>query len=128
MSKMNELTQALDSLVTCGEALVDAAMSLKRFYTETLQETLLNDKDAVGLRGDGLDEYAIPDEDLGDDKEEEQPKQYTFTEVRSAFMAKSHQGFTPQVKALITKYGADKLSAVKEEDYSAIMAELEEIV
>ena len=40
---------------------------------------------------------------------------------------KSHAGFTEQVKALIGKYGADKLSAVKEEDYESLMADLEAI-
>ena len=33
-----------------------------------------------------------------------------------------------QVKALIARYGAEKLSAVKEEDYPAIMKDLEAIV
>ena len=46
---------------------------------------------------------------------------------RKAFSAKSHAGYTEQVKALITSYGADKLSAVKEEDYPALMADLEAI-
>ena len=57
----------------------------------------------------------------------EEPKRYTFAEVRKAFSAKSHAGYTDQVKALITSYGADKLSSVKEEDYAAIMADLEAI-
>jgi hypothetical protein len=52
-------------------------------------------------------------------------KTYSFIDVRKAFSAKSHDGFTDQIKALITKYGADKLSAVKEEDYPALMADLE---
>ena len=54
-------------------------------------------------------------------------KRYTFAEVRKAFSAKSHAGYTTQVKALITSYGADKLSAVKEEDYPRLMADLEAI-
>jgi hypothetical protein len=48
-------------------------------------------------------------------------------DVRKAFSAKSHAGYTEQVKALIGKYGAAKLSAVKEEDYPALMADLEKI-
>lgn len=54
-------------------------------------------------------------------------KGYSFIDVRKALAAKSHQGFTEQVKALIAKFGAVKLSDVKETDYSALMKELEGI-
>ncbi len=67
-------------------------------------------------------------EEKAEPAREEQPKKYTFAEVRKAFSAKSHEGYTEQVKALITQYGAEKLSAVKEEDYPAIMKDLEAIV
>ena len=39
-------------------------------------------------------------------------KVYTFVDVRKAMAAKSHEGFTEQVKALIAKFGAAKLSDV----------------
>lgn len=54
-------------------------------------------------------------------------KVYTFVDVRKAMAAKSHEGFTEQVKALIAKFGAAKLSDVKEADYTALMDELEGI-
>lgn len=54
-------------------------------------------------------------------------KVYTFVDVRKAMAAKSHEGFTEQVKALIAKFGAAKLSDVKETDYNALMDELEGI-
>lgn len=54
-------------------------------------------------------------------------KAYTFVDVRKAMAAKSHEGFTEQVKALIAKFGAAKLSDVKEADYNALMDELEGI-
>ena len=57
----------------------------------------------------------------------EPQKKYSFMDVRKAFSAKSHAGYTEQVKALIASYGADKLSGVKEEDYPALMADLEAI-
>ena len=38
---------------------------------------------------------------------------------------KSRAGFTAEVKAIITKHGADKLSAIKPEDYAAVLAEVE---
>ena len=54
-------------------------------------------------------------------------KQYTFAEVRKAFSAKSHAGYTEQVRDLIIRFGAERLSAVNEADYPALMAELEAI-
>jgi len=54
-------------------------------------------------------------------------KEYTFIDVRKAMAAKSHEGFTEQVKALIAKFGVAKLSDVKEADYNALMDELEGI-
>lgn len=54
-------------------------------------------------------------------------KAYTFVDVRKAMAAKSHEGFTEQVKALIAKFGATKLSDVNEADYNALMDELEGI-
>lgn len=49
----------------------------------------------------------------------------TLETVRAVCAEKSRAGFTAEVKAIITKYGADKLSAVKPEDYAAVLAEVE---
>ena len=54
-------------------------------------------------------------------------KVLSFEEVRKTAADKSRQGFTAEVKALIEKYGAEKLSSVKPEDYEAFMKKLEEI-
>ena len=57
---------------------------------------------------------------------QKQPKkQLTLEEVRAVCAEKSHAGFTAEVKAIITKHGADKLSTVKPEDYAAVLAEVE---
>lgn len=101
MSKMNELSQVLDELVACGERLIRTASAIRDMFM-------------------GEPEPAPPSA--------EQPKEYTFAEVRKAFSAKSHAGYTDQVKALIASFGADRLSAVKEADYPALMDALEAIV
>ena len=64
---------------------------------------------------------------LPEKKDKPAAKTYAFADVRKAFSAKSHEGYTDQVKALISKYGAEKLSEVKESDYPALMADLEVI-
>lgn len=48
-------------------------------------------------------------------------------EVRAVLAKKSQEGKTKQVKALLNKYGAKKLTSVKEADYESIMKEAEVI-
>lgn len=49
----------------------------------------------------------------------------TLETVRAVCAEKSRAGFTAEVKAIITKRGADKLSAIKPEDYAAVLTEVE---
>lgn len=49
----------------------------------------------------------------------------TLEEVRAVCAEKSRAGFTAEVKSIITKRGADKLSAIKPEEYAAVLAEVE---
>ena len=106
MSKLSELSQVLDELVSCGEGMIRTANALREMHTA--EEPLVSHEETTPV------ETAVA-------------KAYSFTDVRKAFSAKSHAGFTDQVKAVISKYGADKLSAVKEDDYPALMADLEAI-
>ena len=116
MSKMSELSQALNELVACGEGLIRTANAIRDMFTGEPEP----EKMPAAKKEPPRQEEAAP--------QAEEPKGYTFMEVRKAFSAKSHAGYTEQVKALIASYGADKLSAVKEEDYPALMADLEAIV
>jgi hypothetical protein len=85
---------------------------------------------------------AYPDSDYAHDAElkpppEPTPKPKTKTktekpattedDVRRVLAAKSRDGFTAQVKALITKYGAPKVSELDPAHYEAVIAEAEEI-
>ena len=55
----------------------------------------------------------------------ETQKQLTLEEVRAVCAEKSRAGFTAEVRSIITKHGADKLSAIKPEEYAAVLAEVE---
>ena len=107
MSKMSELSRVFDELVACGEGLIRTANAIRDIFTAETDEQ----------------PKPIP----GVEPQAEEAKGYTFVDVRKAFSAKSHAGYTEQIKALINKYGAEKLSAVKEEDYPSLMADLEKI-
>lgn len=55
----------------------------------------------------------------------EPTKKITIEQVRAVMSAKSDEGKTAQVKALLMKYDAGKLSGVKPEDYADLLQEVE---
>lgn len=60
-----------------------------------------------------------------EEKTEKAPEPVNFEKLRALLASLSRKGYTVQVKELISKYGADKLSAVKPENYAALMADAE---
>lgn len=52
----------------------------------------------------------------------------TFVQLRSRLSEISRSGHTQEVKALIAKYGAEKLSDLADSDYAAVLAEAEGLV
>ena len=52
---------------------------------------------------------------------EKQENAVTIEQVRAVMASKSQDGKTQQVKALIQKYGADKLSGVQPEKYADLL-------
>ena len=55
----------------------------------------------------------------------EEVKQPTLEEVRGLLARKSQEGKSAEVKALIDKFGASRLSEIQPENYLALMAEAE---
>lgn len=55
----------------------------------------------------------------------EPKKAVTIEQVRAAMSAKSDEGKTAQIKALLMKYDAGKLSGVKPEEYADLLREVE---
>lgn len=54
-------------------------------------------------------------------------KTVSLEKVRGVLAQKTQLGFTKDVKALLAKYGASKLSDVKPEHYEALMKDAEEL-
>lgn len=52
-------------------------------------------------------------------------KAVTLEEVRAVLADKSQQGFTADVRALLEKYGAPKLSQIDPANYAALLADAE---
>lgn len=58
-------------------------------------------------------------------EEKTEPKPLTLERVRAALAEKSRAGHTSEVKALLIKHGADKLSDIDPAEYPALLAEAE---
>ena len=68
------------------------------------------------------EERGQKDEESGNEKsQEKQENAVTIEQVRAVMASKSQDGKTQQVKALIQKYGADKLSGVQPEKYADLL-------
>lgn len=73
--------------------------------------------------------YPPVEEQPGEIKPEapEPEKAVTLTEVRAVLAGKSREGFTEEVKQLLMKHGAEKLSGIAESEYAALLKEAENL-
>lgn len=101
MGKMNELSQAIDELRRCGDALIGVADSLRDLFS-----------------GDDAEAEAQPTVEAA--KPAPTPEQ-----VRATLAEKSRGGYTAQVRELLVKHGAAKLSDIDPAEYPALMADAE---
>lgn len=110
MDKMFELINSLNALTKAVTALTEKITSE---YLDTFEE-IYNPE---------------TDEPKEESKEQPTPEQQTvtFVELRSRLSEISRNGHTAEVKELLRKFGADKLSDVAESDYTALLAEAEVI-
>ena len=112
MDKMFELINALNALTKA------IAVLTEKITTEYL---------------DTFETIYDPEKDESQDttaKKQPTPESQTvtFVQLRSRLSEISRSGHTAEVKELIAKYGADKLSDLAESDYAALLAEAEGLV
>lgn len=112
MDKMFELINALNALTKAVGTLTEKITSYYLNTFETIYDPAEDEPQAVETP-----------------KEQPSPetKAVTFVELRSRLAEISRAGHTAEIKELITKHGAEKLSDVKETDYAALLAEAEEL-
>lgn len=99
MSRMGDMAQTIENLRSAAAAISDAADWLTRMFSGELQAE---------------DAPASP------------PKpELTLERVRAVLADKSRQGHTAEIRALLQKYGASKLSQIDPAHYKALLAEAE---
>ena len=112
MGRMSELAQELAELRKCGEILIGISESL----TEILSAADAPEKDAAAEPVKGKSEKAA---------EPEAKKAIRLSDVRAVLAEKSRAGFTKEVKELLIRHGAEKLSGIDASEYEALLAEVE---
>lgn len=111
MSKMSELSQVLDDLISCEEKMIQTANAIKECFSEEAPA-------------------AEPEKKAKTSKKEKAPeKTYSKEDVRALLAAKANEAggqFKAQVKAIVKKYGnGGSLTDVPAESYPALVEEVE---
>ena len=109
MSRMSELDLCVGELRAAAQALTAAADNL------------------ASLFGGGAEPDAAPKEqpEASPQAEIPAPKPLALEQVRAVLAEKSRNGHTAQVRLLLEKHGAAKLSEIDPVEYAALLAEAE---
>ena len=100
MSRMSDMAQTIEGLRSAAAAISDAADWLTKMFSGEPQA-----EDAPAA--------SPPEPEL------------TLEQVRAVLADKSRQGHTAEIRALLQKYGASKLSQIDPAHYKALLAEAE---
>ena len=112
MDPMMELVNALNALTA---ALQKFTSQTTNAYLDTFEEIYDPEKDELQAAEAPKEQPTLKQEEAT----------VTFVQLRSRLSEISRSGKTAEVKELIAKYGASKLSDIAESDYAAVLADAE---
>ena len=116
---IGDLRSLVDSLQAVADAVADSgAAEAEMTTTKEAEET-----GKAGKAGKAAKNTAKKDAKPAKQEPEEKP--LTLEEVRAVLAEKSRSGHTEEVRALLNKHGADKLSEIDPAEYAALLAEAE---
>lgn len=118
MGKMSELAAQLSELKRCGEILIGISNSLAELFSGEPEA-----KENEG--GMSAKKETAKKSTKGTAKAEPEVEVPTLEEVRAVLAEKSRAGHTAEVKELLEKHGAPKLSGIDPAEYPALLAEVE---
>jgi len=116
---IGDLRSLADSLQAVADAVADnGAAEVGTTVTKEPEET-----GKAGKAGKTAKNTAKKDAKAAKQEPEEKP--LTLEEVRAVLAEKSRSGHTEEVRELLAKHGADKLSEIDPAEYAALLAEAE---
>ena len=114
MSKMSELSQVLDELISCGEKLIQLAKAIRECFTP---DTAIEETRPV-VEAKPVAKAEIP-----------APPSYSKEDIRGMLAAKASEEngrYKSDVKAIVKKYGnGGTLTDIPAESYPELVKELE---
>ncbi len=104
---------------------------MNKKHLEDLAEKLKGLSDSIQKLSESIDGSDPEEPEKVEKKTEDKPKvaksekEVSLEEVRAVLAEKSHAGFTDEVRELLEKYGAEKLSLVDPANYAALLKDAE---
>ena len=114
---IGDLRSLADSLQAVADAVADNGMA------ET-EMVAAKEPEKAGKAGK-VTKNTAKKEEKPTAKQEPEEKPLTLEEVRAVLAEKSRSGHTEEVRELLNKHGADKLSEIDPAEYAALLAEAE---
>ena len=123
MGKVKLLLDVIGDLRSLADSLQAVADAVADNGAAEAEMTATKGPEKAGKTGKAAKNTAKKDAKAAKQEPEEKP--LTLEEVRAVLAEKSRSGHTEEVRALLNKHGADKLSEIDPAEYAALLAEAE---
>jgi 3-keto-L-gulonate-6-phosphate decarboxylase len=123
MGKVKLLLDVIGDLRSLADSLQAVADAVADNGAAEAEMTATKGPEKAGKTGKAAKNTAKKDAKAAKQEPEEKP--LTLEEVRAVLAEKSRSGHTEEVRELLNKHGADKLSEIDPAEYPALLAEAE---
>lgn len=123
MGKVKLLLDVIGDLRSLADSLQAVADAVADNDAAEAEMTTTKEPEKAGKAGKGAAKNTAKKDAKPAAKQEEKP--LTLEEVRAVLAEKSRSGHTEEVRGLLARHGADKLSEIDPAEYAALLAEAE---
>ncbi len=124
MSKIKLLLDVVQDMRSLADSLQAVAEAVADSGAAETELTTTKEPEKAGKTGKTAAKNTVK-KDTKAAKQEPEEKLLTLEEIRAVLAEKSRSGHTEEVRELLAKHGADKLSEIDPAEYAALLAEAE---
>lgn len=125
MSKIKLLLDVVQDMRSLADSLQAVADAVADNGEAEAEMTTTKEPEKAGRTGKTTAKNTAKKDVKPASKQEPEEKPLTLEEVRAVLAEKSRSGHTEEVRELLAKHGADKLSEIDPAEYAALLAEAE---
>ena len=125
MGKVKLLLDVIGDLRSLADSLQAVADAVADNGAAEAEMTATKEPEKAGKTWKGTTKNTAKKDAKPAAKQEPEEKPLTLEEVRAVLAEKSRAGHTEEVRELLNKHGADKLSEIDPAEYAALLAEAE---